>query len=135
MFDHEPKKMVRKDAVYNPIEGKWEKCSIRSTDYDDLYGSQDKLNVESVKSAINNIGKKAAKGLSSNPTEPSSNLIKKLINIPWKKLQYIKSQQDLHDRKVYNGSEADYKVAKNKEIELIIKVAIALILLFFAVRT
>lgn len=92
MFDHEPKKMIRKDAVYNPIEGKWEKRSIRSNDYGDLPDLEDKLNVESVK--------------------PSSNLIKKLIASPWKKLRYIKRQQDLHDRKVYNGSESDYKAAK-----------------------
>lgn len=127
----------RKDAIYNPIEGKWEKRISTLDDEDFLSKIKNPLKLGDIKNVIGDL-KKNAEGLSSKPLANSSlSTLKQITYKSLNRLKDIKNQQDLHDQKYSQVSEQEYnednKDSKKKDSNLlIIKIVIAAVMLLLA---
>lgn len=125
--DYNQKDNRRKDAIYNPIEGKWEKRHNPLGD-DDMASK-----IQDVSSKIRDVFSKIQNPYKiidpENGTSSSLNTLKQITYKQVKKLKDIKIQQDIHDQKYSQVSEEEYIKGKKEENLLIIKIAIAIILL------
>lgn len=110
--DRKPER--REDAIYNPIEDKWER---RSTTTSIKYYTQDEDSQElQLKKWGQSILKKA----------------EELVENPIDKISKIKTKQDSHDRKFFSGTDEDYSKAKKAENATVIQVIIAVIIMILA---
>lgn len=143
--DTDQKVYQRNDAIYNPIEGKWEKRRIPIKDKSSMVKQRTAMQDESITTKVMNLQldlnlqsmvkdlKENMHHLTSAPTvESSKKIIKKLMDKPLKKLETIKEEQDQHDRQFFEGTQEEYGEAKKKEDFMIIKVVIAGIALLAA---
>lgn len=135
LHDSDQKLKRRDDAIYNPIEGKWEKRSARTIDNTNRFKLENKLKLEDIKTAVNGLVKDTAERSSTPREETPLSSLKRIADIPVKKLKDSMHQQEMHDRKVLKMSEDEYQEVKKGDSFLIIKIAIGLLLLFMASRT
>lgn len=134
LHDSDQKQKHREDAIYNPIEGKWEKRIGRKIDNTYHVKQENKLKLEDIKTAINGLKKDAAERSSAHQEETPLSALKRIADIPAKKLKDSMHQQEIHDQKVLKMSEEEYQEVKKGDSFLLIKIAIGLILLFMASR-
>jgi len=134
MFDEiNQKEKTREDAIYNPIEGKWEKRKSKWKDKNTLSIRHKKLEMADIKNKIDDLKENAIKLSSAPQVDSSVNIIKKMIDKPMKRLKGIKRQQDLHDQKYFHVSEEENEADNKDESPLIINIVVAFILFLLAV--
>lgn len=135
MFDEiNQKEKTREDAIYNPIEGKWEKRKSKWKNKNTLSIRHNKLEMVDIKNKIDDLKENAIKLSSAPAVESSVNIVKKMIDIPMKGLKDIKRQQDLHDQKYFQVSEEEESQTDNTdEGRFVINIVIAFILFLLAV--
>lgn len=126
-----PKQMRRDDAIYNPIEGKWEKRSLRAIDNQYHPIRENKAKLEEIKTTINHFKKNEVER-SSARTAASSNIIKRMADMPVKKLKDTMHQQNLHDQMYSQTSEEELKEDKKDYSMFIFKLIVGAILLLIA---